>query len=173
MSDLARRGPTPECRRRFHSVESAGRSAHIEGRTLLARASRLLSTSGSYCRRALPQINGIGLRVPAARGCAPLSPFARVQRARRYESSTRSRVDLDPSASSMGQVRDCTISRPNRADGVQEVWDVVSSNPARMASAGWTKDTIKLGDHITVSGGLGRNGTRRLALDLDSLRVLT
>ncbi len=58
------------------------------------------------------------------------------------------------------------------ADGKTEIWDVESSNLTGMAAAGWTKDTVELGDRIRVSGGLGRNGTRRLNLDKASLEIL-
>jgi hypothetical protein len=58
------------------------------------------------------------------------------------------------------------------ADGEKEIWDVESSPITGMAAAGWSKDTVELGDRIRVSGGLGRDGTRRLALDKASLEVL-
>lgn len=58
------------------------------------------------------------------------------------------------------------------ADGEKEIWDVESSPITGMAAAGWSKDTVELGDRIRVSGGLGRNGTRRLNLDKSSLEVL-
>ena len=56
--------------------------------------------------------------------------------------------------------------------GTTELWDIESSNLSGMASAGWTKKTIEVGDQIRVSGDLGRNGRRRLALDKDSLEIL-
>ena len=59
-----------------------------------------------------------------------------------------------------------------KGDGTKELWDIESSNLSGMASAGWTKETIEVGDHIRVSGDLGRNGKRRLALDTDSLEIL-
>ncbi len=57
-------------------------------------------------------------------------------------------------------------------DGEKEIWDVESSPITGMAAAGWSKDTVELGDRIRVSGGLGRDGTRRLNLDKSSLEVL-
>lgn len=57
-------------------------------------------------------------------------------------------------------------------DGTTGVWDVEASNLGVMARAGWTKDTIEVGDRIRVSGDLGREGRRRLALDRDSLELL-
>ena len=57
-------------------------------------------------------------------------------------------------------------------DGQPELWDIESSNLANMVRLGWTKDTIQVGDRIRVSGHLGRNGSRRLELDRDSLEKL-
>ncbi|NNC63501.1 MAG: hypothetical protein HKN84_01835 [Gammaproteobacteria bacterium] len=57
-------------------------------------------------------------------------------------------------------------------DGETEMWDVESSNIGMMTAEGWNRETIEVGDHIRVSGGLGRDGLRRLALDLGSLEVL-
>ena len=58
------------------------------------------------------------------------------------------------------------------ADGMTELWDIESSNLGSMISSGWTKDTVKTGDRIRISGHLGRGGTRRLELDKDSLEIL-
>ena len=52
------------------------------------------------------------------------------------------------------------------------LWDLESSNLNSMASAGWTRDTISVGDRIRVSGRLGLEGRRRLALDRDTLEML-
>ena len=57
-------------------------------------------------------------------------------------------------------------------NGETELWDVESANIGMMTTAGWTRETIEVGDHIRVSGGLGRDGLRRLALELDSLEIL-
>ena len=57
-------------------------------------------------------------------------------------------------------------------NGETEMWDVESSNIGMMTAEGWDRETIEVGDHIRVSGGLGRDGLRRLSLDLDSLEVL-
>ncbi|MDE0001169.1 MAG: DUF6152 family protein [Rhodospirillaceae bacterium] len=57
-------------------------------------------------------------------------------------------------------------------DGSTRIWDLESSNLNGMASAGWSRDTIQVGDRIKVSGRLGREGRPRLALDRDSLEVI-
>lgn len=57
-------------------------------------------------------------------------------------------------------------------DGATRLWDLESSNLNGMASAGWTRDTVKVGDRIRVSGRLGREGRPRLALERSSLEIL-
>ena len=57
-------------------------------------------------------------------------------------------------------------------DGAAELWDIETGNLIGLTRAGWTKETIELGDHIKVSGNLGRGGTKRLNLDRDSLEIL-
>jgi len=58
------------------------------------------------------------------------------------------------------------------SDGSTRIWDLESSNLNGMASAGWSRDTIEVGDRIRVSGQIGREGRPRLALDRDSVEVL-
>jgi hypothetical protein len=57
-------------------------------------------------------------------------------------------------------------------DGATELWDVETGNLIGLGRAGWTKETIEVGDHIRISGQLGRNGTKRLNLDRESLEIL-
>ncbi|MGI9258503.1 MAG: DUF6152 family protein [Gammaproteobacteria bacterium] len=57
-------------------------------------------------------------------------------------------------------------------DGTTMLWDVESENLGVMAREGWTSETLQLGDHVRVSGRLGREGRPRLALDLESLERL-
>jgi len=53
-----------------------------------------------------------------------------------------------------------------------ELWDIETGNLIGLSRSGWTKETIEVGDHVRVSGNLGREGTRRLNLDRDTLEVL-
>ncbi len=45
-------------------------------------------------------------------------------------------------------------------DGAGKVtpWGVLSASPTALASEGWTRDSIKVGDRITVDGFLARDG---------------
>ena len=56
--------------------------------------------------------------------------------------------------------------------GASELWDIETGNLIGLSRTGWTKETIEVGDRIRVSGQLGRNGTKRLNLDRDSLEIL-
>jgi hypothetical protein len=49
-------------------------------------------------------------------------------------------------------------------DGSTESWDVRTSSPTSLTRKGWTQNTIKEGDHVTVHGHLGRDGRKLLSL---------
>ena len=56
--------------------------------------------------------------------------------------------------------------------GETELWDIETSNLANLMRTGWSRDRIEVGDRIRISGHLGRNGTKRLELDRESLEQL-
>ena len=49
-------------------------------------------------------------------------------------------------------------------DGSKEIWDVRASSPALLVRKGWSKNTIKEGDEITVTGFLGRDQRKILSV---------
>ena len=49
-------------------------------------------------------------------------------------------------------------------DGTTEEWELQATSVTTMQQAGWTAQTLKVGDEITVSGQLGRNGAKKLFL---------
>ena len=51
-----------------------------------------------------------------------------------------------------------------KEDGSKEVWDVRASSPALLVRKGWSKNTIKEGDEITVTGFLGRDERKILSV---------
>lgn len=51
-----------------------------------------------------------------------------------------------------------------KEDGSKETWDIRSSSPTLLARKGWTRDTIKEGDQITVTGFLGRDERKLLSV---------
>lgn len=57
-------------------------------------------------------------------------------------------------------------------DGTAKVWIVEADNLNVMGRAGWTSETLQVGDRVRVSGRLGREGRPRLALDRESLEKI-
>lgn len=52
------------------------------------------------------------------------------------------------------------------ADGGKEIWDLQTMNLMMLGRVGWTKDTLKVGDKISVEGILGRNNTKRMSINV-------
>jgi len=50
-------------------------------------------------------------------------------------------------------------------DGTAETWDLQTMNLMMLSRVGWKKDTLQVGDKITVDGILGRNGTKRMSIN--------
>jgi len=46
------------------------------------------------------------------------------------------------------------------ADGVIEDWDVQATSLTSIRRAGWTKDTIPVGEAVRIWGDMGRNGSK-------------
>ena len=51
-----------------------------------------------------------------------------------------------------------------KEDGTTELWDGEASNLSMMATRGWDRNTIRVGDAIRVTGALGRDGIRRIQM---------
>lgn len=49
-------------------------------------------------------------------------------------------------------------------DGSTELWDLETMNIMMLGRMGWKKDTIQVGDELTVTGILGRNDTKRMSI---------
>lgn len=47
-------------------------------------------------------------------------------------------------------------------DGQTELWDVEWGNLGNMSQRGWDRQTLSVGDRISVTGTLGRDGKRRI-----------
>ena len=46
--------------------------------------------------------------------------------------------------------------------GKEILWDAQTRSPNALAGAGWTKDTIKVGEQVTIEGNLGRDKARKI-----------
>ena len=67
------------------------------------------------------------------------------------------------------------ISVPDE-NGVEQQWDTHGHNPVWLTRTGWTKDTIKVGDKITMTGDPTRDDRPLLfirSVTLENGRVLT
>ena len=61
-------------------------------------------------------------------------------------------------------------------DGGTEIWDLQTMNLMLLGRVGWKKDTLQVGDRVKVEGVLGRNGTKRMSINVVTFadgRVLT
>jgi len=50
------------------------------------------------------------------------------------------------------------------SSGETENWDVRTSSPSLLVRKGWTKNTIKVGDKISIFGHPGRDGRKLLSV---------
>lgn len=47
-------------------------------------------------------------------------------------------------------------------DGSEVIWDAQSRSPSALTRIGWSKDTLKLGDKVTLHGNLGLGDSRKI-----------
>ena len=54
-------------------------------------------------------------------------------------------------------------------NGEEEIWDAQSSAPQNLLRRGWSQDSIKVGDRITIEGNLGLANSRKLWINTMTL----
>ena len=54
-------------------------------------------------------------------------------------------------------------------NGKEEIWDAQSSAPQNLLRRGWSQDSIKVGDRITIEGNLGLANSRKLWINTMTL----
>jgi hypothetical protein len=54
-----------------------------------------------------------------------------------------------------------TVAKP---DGTTEDWELQAGNITNLLRQNWTADSLKVGDHITVAGDLGRAGAQKVRI---------
>ena len=54
-------------------------------------------------------------------------------------------------------------------NGEEEIWDAQSSAPQNLLRRGWSHDSIKVGDRITIEGNLGLANSRKLWINTMTL----
>lgn len=57
-----------------------------------------------------------------------------------------------------------TFTAPGTDGGAEQQWTAETAGPVILVRAGWTKQTLKPGDHITIVGQQARNGSRTMLL---------
>ena len=48
------------------------------------------------------------------------------------------------------------------ANGDEVIWDAQTRSPSALTRIGWSRDTIRLGDRVTLHGNLGLGDTRKI-----------
>jgi len=46
--------------------------------------------------------------------------------------------------------------------GKEILWDAQTRSPNALAGVGWSKDTIRVGEQVTIEGNLGRDKARKI-----------
>jgi hypothetical protein len=46
--------------------------------------------------------------------------------------------------------------------GKEILWDAQTRSPNALAAVGWSKDTIRVGEHVTIEGNLGRDQAHKI-----------
>ncbi len=78
--------------------------------------------------------------------------------------------EYDKTTSITGVLKEARIINPHssfvfevtEANGQKVLWNVIAGSGSQMAKAGWTKDTLKVGEVVTIEGHPGRNGAKGL-----------
>ena len=93
--------------------------------------------------------------------------------------------DPDKTAELKGEITQVWFNNPHvryrlatkTADGSTEDWELQVSSVTALAQVGWTQKTLKVGDQVTVSGQVGREGAKKLylrsAVRADGTRLVT
>ena len=105
--------------------------------------------------------------VSAAAGIAVSFDAAHIARAHHSfaaEFDAAAQADLD------GEITEVWFNNPHvryrlavrSDDGTLEQWELQASSVTALQQLGWTAQTLSVGDHVKVSGQLGRNGAKKL-----------
>jgi hypothetical protein len=99
-----------------------------------------------------------------------LSSLAIAATAANGHHSFAAEFDYDATGTITGEVIEVLFVNPHAryflavtdADGNEVIWDAQTRSTSALTRVGWTKDTIKLGETVTLEGNLGRDNTRKL-----------
>ncbi len=48
------------------------------------------------------------------------------------------------------------------ASGQEKLWDAQTRSPNALLNAGWSKDTVRVGERVTIEGNLGRDNAPKI-----------
>ena len=88
----------------------------------------------------------------------------------RAHHSFAAEFSYDESGTVTGEVVEVLFVNPHArffiavADGSGKdvLWDAQTRSPNALFNAGWNKDTIRVGERVTIEGNLGRDGARTI-----------
>jgi len=105
-------------------------------------------------------------RVITLIGALFLAPVASAHHSVAAEFDTSQRADLQ------GEITQVWFTNPHvryrlsvtNADGAREDWELQGGNVTNLLRQNWTADSLRVGDRVTASGALGRNGAKKLQI---------
>lgn len=108
------------------------------------------------------------MRIPARIACA-LASVATFSAAEAHHASNLD-YDADNVGTVTGVVADVFWANPHvhvyltvtNEDGTTSTWDMEGPNLASLSRRGVSRDMIRVGDRLEITGTLGRNGMRRI-----------
>lgn len=107
----------------------------------------------------------MGIRVTVA-----MLAFAALSSPSRAHHSFAAEFSYDETGTITGTVVEVLFVNPharyfvaiNDEDGKEVLWDAQTRSPNALAEAGWSKNTIRAGERITIEGNLGRDKARKI-----------
>ena len=95
-----------------------------------------------------------------------LAPAASAHHSVAAEFDTSQRAELE------GEITQVWFTNPHvryrltvtNADGAREDWELQGGNVTNLLRQNWTADSLRVGDRVTASGALGRNGAKKLQI---------
>ena len=100
-----------------------------------------------------------------------LLAFAALSTSRGYaHHSFAAEFSYDESGTITGEVVEVLFVNPharyfvavNDESGKEVLWDAQTRSPNALLNTSWSKDTIRVGDLVTIEGNLGRDGARKI-----------
>jgi hypothetical protein len=110
------------------------------------------------------------IRIGAAGASIALALLGAASTAANAHHSFAAEFDYDSTGTIEGEVVEVLFVNPHARyfvavtdeTGEEVIWDTQTMSTSALTRFGWTRDTIKVGDRLTLQGNLGRDNTRKL-----------